>query len=249
MPLRGAGAVVFLKHDRPQRGGGLYLEIVPMKASADSCNATNTNSSLHAPFLDLLPKLHTHAAIYFRGIPCPDRKADKINETVALAWKWYIRLCEKGKDITKFRMVFIYLVAKAVKSGRRICGQEKAKDVLSPLAQQRHNFVVESLPASTRVPHEHLYGEPRGQRKQDAYEERLKDNMVSPIPDQVQFRIDFPAWLATLTPRERKLIRAMALNEKTSDLSKEFEVSPGRISQMRKEFQQGWHRYIGDGVA
>jgi hypothetical protein len=211
-----------------------------------SFDAKNTDNSLHDQFVALLPKLHTHAAIYFRGIQCPDRKADTINEMIALAWRWFLRLKEKGKDISKFTMVFVYLVAKAVKSGRRICGQEKSKDVLSRLAQQRHNFTVESLPTSTRVAHEHLYGEPHGQRKLDSYEERLQDNLISPIPDQVQFRIDFPSWLATLTPRERRLIRAMARNERTSDLSKEFEVSPGRISQMRKEFQKGWERFTSD---
>jgi hypothetical protein len=219
-----------------------------LNASTSSFNA-NAIDQLHAQFLELVPRLETHAEIYFRGIQCPDKKADKVSETIALAWQWYIRLCEKGKDITQFSMVFVYLVAKAVKSGRRICGQEKAKDVLSSLAQQRHNFLVQSLPAATRVAHENLYGEPQRQRQQDAYEERLKDNLVTPIPDQVQFRIDFPAWLATLTPRERRLIRAMALNERTSDLSKEFELSPGRISQLRREFQQSWRRYIGEGEA
>jgi hypothetical protein len=241
------GAVVFLKHDRPQRGGGLYQEVVPLiNTFTKSFDSTNSQNALHDQFLALLPKLHTHAAIYFRGIQCPDRKADTINEMIALAWRWFLRLHEKGKDIRKFTMVFVFLVAKAVKSGRRICGQEKSRDVLSPLAQQRHNFVVESLPISSRVAHDGLYGIPQGQRKLDAYEERLQDNLQSPIPDQVQFRIDFPAWLATLTPRERRLIQAMARNERTSDLSKEFDVSPGRISQLRKEFQKGWERFTSD---
>jgi hypothetical protein len=243
------GAVLVSTHDRPQQGGGLYLEDVLLNAASNASNALPADNAWQAPFLALLPKLHTHAQIYFRNIQCPDKKADKVAEMVALAWRWYIRLCEKGKDITTFSMVFIYLAAKAVKSGRRITGQEKSRDVLSPLAQQRHNFVVASLPTSTRVAHESLYGEPQGQKKQDSYEELLQDNLVTPIPDQVQFRIDFPAWLATLTGRERRLIRAMARNERTSDLSKEFELSPGRISQLRKEFQQGWRRYIGEGVA
>jgi hypothetical protein len=226
----------------PRQGGGLYLEDILVNASSNTGNALPADNAWQAPFLALLPKLHTHAAIYFRGIRCPDSKADKIQEMLALAWKWYRRLHEKGKDVSQFSMVLVYLVAKAVKSGRKITGQEKAKDVLSPLAQQRHNFLVESLPASTRVAHEHLYGEPQGQKQQDAFEERLQDNLVTPIPDQVQFRIDFPAWLTTLTPRERRLIRAMAGNERTLDLSKEFELSPARISQLRKEFQQGWRR-------
>ena len=106
-----------------------------MNASANASDAKTADNALQEQFLALLPKLHTHAAIYFRGIPCPDRKADTINEMIALAWSWFLKLQEKGKDITQFTMVFVYLVAKAVHSGRRICGQEKSRDVLSRLAQ------------------------------------------------------------------------------------------------------------------
>jgi hypothetical protein len=60
--------------------------------------------------------------------------------------------------------------------------------------------------------------------------------------------MDFPAWLRTLTPRERRLIRAMARNERSTDLSQQFEVSPGRISQMRQEFRDDWLRFHGEEV-
>jgi hypothetical protein len=80
----------------------------------------------------------------------------------------------------------------------------------------------------------------------DAYEERLRDNTITPVIDQVQFRIDWPAWLRTLTARERRLIRAMSRNERTLDLSKEFELSPARISQLRREFHDDWCRFLGD---
>ena len=42
------------------------------------------------------------------------------------------------------------------------------------------------------------------------------------------------------------MIREMANNERTLDLSKQFEVSPSRISQMRREFQIGWTRFIAE---
>jgi hypothetical protein len=107
---------------------------------------------------------------------------------VSVAWKWYISLSERGKDVTQFRMVFIYLVVKAVKCGRRFCGQEKAHDVLSSQAQRRHGFTVESLPISTRTSFEDLYAAPHGQRHLDAFEERLQDNTQTPVPDQSRKR-------------------------------------------------------------
>src|SRR5262249_58041693 len=92
---------------------------------------------------------------------------------------------------------------------------------------------VEPCPASRRNAHEQFYATPLGEELQDAFEERLRDNTLTPVPDQVAFRIDFPAWLRTLTARERRLIRAMARNERTTDLSRQFQVAPGRISQLR----------------
>src|SRR3954447_603526 len=128
-----------------------------MIASTDSFTPS-TAHPLHAAFLALLPKLQTHAAIYFRHVRCYNKKADCVAETIALAWKWYVRLAEQGKDVNQFLMAFIFLVARAVKSGRRACGMERADDVMSPVAQRRHDFTVEALPASTRRSFEALYG-------------------------------------------------------------------------------------------
>jgi hypothetical protein len=203
---------------------------------------------LREQFLALLPRIELHARITFRGVKCPDRRADAVAETVALAWKWHVRLAERGKNVSRFPAAFAALAARAVRSGRRLCGHERAREVLSPVARRRHGFRVEHLPASTRSPHEHLYASPHGQALLDAFEERLRDNTLTPVADQVAFRIDFPAWLQTLTGRERHLVRAMARNERTKDLSKQFALSPGRVSQLRREFRDDWLRFHGEDV-
>jgi hypothetical protein len=124
----------------------------------------------------------------------------------------------------------------------------KAKDVMNPATQQLRGFKVEPFPFSHRAEHERLYADPKGQQLHDAYEERLKDNTQTPVPEQVAFRIDFPAWLKTLTGRERRMIRLMARNERTLDLSRQFDLSPARISQLRREFHDDWLRFIADQV-
>jgi hypothetical protein len=53
---------------------------------------------LQAAFLSLWPRIVTHARFIFRDVECDERKADCIRETLALAWKWFLRLVEKGKD-------------------------------------------------------------------------------------------------------------------------------------------------------
>ena len=104
---------------------------------------------LHARFLRLLPKLEAHARICFRGVRCPVKQADRVQECVALGWQWFRRLSAQGKDAFAFPMAFLALLARAVKGGRKLCGQERVGDVLSFVAQQRHGFRVERLPTST----------------------------------------------------------------------------------------------------
>ena len=219
-----------------------------MSAAASPAARADSVGSLHAAFLTILPRIELHALVYFRGLRCPHRKDDAVAETVALAWRWFVRLVERGKDPLSFPTVLAAYAARAVRCGRRVCGQGGGKDVLSALARQRHGFAVEGLPCSVRAAHEDRYGVAGGQRRQDAWEERLRDNTQTPVPEQVQFRLDFPAWLDTLTVRERRLVRAMAGNERTLDLSRRFELSPARVSQLRRELHNDWQRFCGVSV-
>jgi hypothetical protein len=202
---------------------------------------------LHSIFLTLvLPRIELHGRVYFRHLQSAERQEEALAEMIGLAWKWFVRLAQRGKDATRFVSALATFAARRVNRGDRVCGQEWAKDVLNTLAQRRHGFTVQSLPLCNATSLENRYAHPRGQQQQDTFEERLRDNTTTPVPIQVQFRIDFRAWLQTLTGRERRLIRAMARNERTGDLSRQFEVSPGRISQLRREFYLGWIRFCGD---
>ena len=201
---------------------------------------------LHSRFLMLVPRLEIHARIYFRDLKCQSKKDDAIADTIALAWKWYLSLAERGKDPSQFVTAFVSLAARSVKSGRRICGQEKAKDVMSAMAQQRHGFVVHSLPITTCAALESLYSMPQGQEKQDAFEERLKDNTQTPVPDQAAFRCDFPVWRLSRTDRDRRVIDDLGMGERTLDVSKKYGIIPGRISQLRRDFMDDWERFTAD---
>lgn len=207
-----------------------------MNALAIAPAVPSVADALQTAFLALVPRIETHARIYFRHVRCLDKRADLVADTVALAWTWYRRLVERGKDVAHFKMAFIFLVTRAVKSGRRLTGQEKAKDVLSPSAQKRHGFAVATLPS-----HSTLNGTP--------VEEALRDNTRSEVPDQVCFRIDFADWLASLTDRDRRIVMDMAVGERTRHLAHKYGVSPGRVSQKRREFQQDWTAFCGDSAA
>jgi hypothetical protein len=201
---------------------------------------------LHAQFLHILPRIETHAQIRFRHLRCPGKRADAIAETIAVAWKWYLRIVEQGKDVSEFVMVLADYAVRHVRSGRRLCGQEKAKDVLSSRAQRLYDFHLEPLHFCTGRFHHLLYSDPHGQEHLDAFEERLRDNTQSPVPEQAAFRIDYPRWLTQLGDRNREIAQDMSLDHSTQELAAIHKVSAGRISQMRREFHSDWQRFCGD---
>jgi hypothetical protein len=186
--------------------------------------------ALHAGFRALLPRLQLHAQVAFRDVKCPHRKADCIAEALALAWGWYVRLVQRGKDPAQFPSALATFAARAVRSGRHLVGQEAGQDVLAPLAQRRHAFVVGSLPH-----HSTLQG--------NVWDEALQDNTQSAVVDQVCFRCDFPAWRRTRSARDRRLIDDLMRGEPAGEAARKHGLSAGRVSQLRREFREDWVRF------
>lgn len=219
--------------------GAVFPEIVVMIASVPFVSPAQ---QLHSQFLTILPLIERHARIRHRGVRCPDQRADRVAETVALAWRWFVRLAMKGKDATRWPTVLADYAVKAVRSGRRLCGTVKSKDALNEQAQRRYGFVVEPLPSWGGQSFDR-----RGARHhQDEWERALRGSTVTPVDEAVAFKLDFRAWLRTRTPRERRVIRRLMRNERTRDVAQAFGVSAGRVSQLRREFQTGWQCFVGD---
>jgi hypothetical protein len=191
---------------------------------------------LHAAFLaDILPRVEQHGRVYFRHIKCPHQKEELLAELRGLAWKWYVGLVCRGKDVLAFVSALATYAARAVKSGRRVCGHDRKREVLSPVAQRLRHFTTVKLPDFST-----LDGNP--------LEEALHDNTITPPDEQVIFRLDFPAWLASLSHRDRDLVTDMGLGERTLDLANKYGCSPGRISQKRRWFAEDWQRFCGEPV-
>jgi hypothetical protein len=190
----------------------------------------------HAAFCArILPAVERHGRVYFRHVKCPVRREDAIAEMVALSWKWFVRLAERGKDATRFPTTLATFAARAVRCGRRVCGQEPAKDVLSPLAQTRHNFVVEKLPDYSTL-------------SANPFTEALADNTQTPPDEQAAFRIDFPAWRLTRTERDRRIVDDLMMGERTLAVAARYGLCSARVSQLRREFHDDWHLFQGKGA-
>jgi DNA-directed RNA polymerase specialized sigma24 family protein len=203
-------------------------------------------NAVQAHFVAILPRIELHAKIYFRDVRCPHRKEDYIQETRALAWKFFTRAIEQGKNPLTFVSRIATYAARHARSGRRLCGQERSRDTLSPLAQWRRGFTVKTLPVSTTQPHEQCYANPHGQRRLDAVEERLRDNTLTAVPEQVCFRVDFPAWMNTLSDRDRRVVEDLMQDERTLDVANKYGISPSRVSQLRRELMQRWRQFCGE---
>jgi hypothetical protein len=190
---------------------------------------------LQARFLSFLPRIERHGRVVFRHLRPTSLREERIAEMVALAWKWYRRLAEQGKDAAQFPSMLATFAARAVNSGRRLCGKENAKDVLSADAQKRHGFKVKGLPDSYS-PVRHVF------------ENALTDNSFTPPDEQACFRIDFPAWLRTRSERDRRMVQDLMVGERTCEVSQKYGVSRGRVSQMRRDFQEDWERFSGSSI-
>ena len=190
--------------------------------------------SLQASFLaQVLPRIQLHGRCYFRHVKCPHRKEELLAEMRGLAWLWFVRLAGRGKDVTGFVSALAGYAARAAHSGRRVCGQERAKDVLSPVARRRHGFVVSALPEV-------------GTLSDNPLCEALADNTQTPPDEQCAFRIDFPAWRATHAEGNRRVLDDLMLGERTLDVAGKHGLSPGRVSQLRREFLLDWRRYCDE---
>jgi hypothetical protein len=196
--------------------------------------ASPVAEALHRRFLDLLPAIQRHGHVYFRHVRCWHRLQDALAEMVAIAWKWFLRLAEQGKDATDFPTVIASYAARAVRSSRRLCGQERSKDVLSSRAQQLKHFKVQTLPRCET-----------GTEDNDTID-ALRDNTRTPPDEQAAFRLDYPAWLSQLGDRNRRICQDMALGERTKDLAERYGTTQGRISQLRREFMEDWERFTGE---
>jgi hypothetical protein len=177
-------------------------------------------------FLSHLPRIVAHAAFALRHVPSPDAREDLEAEVVALAWKWFARLTARGRHPEQFVTTLALRCSQAVRAGRRLASPERARDVLSPVAKARHGVVVEELDDV------------------EAVALHLSDAMAAdtrtPVPRQVAFRIDFPAWRAGFVGRTRAVLDALVGGERTTDVARRFGVSPPRVVQYRRAFQQSW---------
>ena len=86
----------------------------------------------------------------------------------------------------------------------------------------------------------------RYDREEECWEEILIADKTCTPAELAAGRIDFPAWLDTSSKRDRRIAMKLAGGETTDRTARKFGVSPGRISQLRRQLYVAWLRFHGE---
>jgi hypothetical protein len=173
----------------------------------------------------MLPRLTKYARINFRSFPTEARE-ELVQETVANCLVAYQRLFQLGRAHLAYPTVLVRYAVGRIRDGRRVGSSRRAADVLAESARNQETYQI------------HYLGTP--QEQNDGWRERLTENRRTPVPDQVAFRIDFSDWLARHSPRDRRMIGWLIHGEGTQAVARRLGLSPGRISQLRRELHDSW---------
>jgi hypothetical protein len=179
----------------------------------------------------MLPAIRKQARYAFRKLK-PEAREEAVEEVVASACCAFARLAELGKTDIAYPSVLTHFGIKQFLDGRRVGNRMRRRDVLSPYAQRKKGIIVEHLD--------------RFDTGEGVWLEAVVEDDRTPVLDQVAFRIDFPTWLATRSPRNRRIAEALALGHSTGEVARRFKVSSGRISQIRSEFHDSWLEFHGE---
>lgn len=196
-------------------------------------SATRLPSHLQQRFLDMLPTIKQHASHRLRGVPRHERE-ELLAEAVALAFCMFATLAERGKINLAYPTPLATYACRQALFGCRAGGHLNVRDVTSRYCQQQKRVRVEPLE--------------RFDRQTGEWREAVVEDSRTPVADQAAFRCDFPAWLKTLTRRRRRIVEMLAGGEGTTKTAKRFKVSPGRISQLRRELHEAWQEFHGETV-
>jgi RNA polymerase sigma factor (sigma-70 family) len=177
-------------------------------------------------FLDMLPRILSQARRAFRQLR-PEHKDELVQEVVVNAYCAFMRLVHRGKAHIAFATPLANYAIRQVIAGRRVANKPSLRDVMSPPIHS--GIVVERLD---------VFDEVQGQWRQVLVEDRRA------TPAEIAAaRIDVAAWLRSLSPRNRRIAKNLAMGETTTDVARKFNLSRPRVSQLREELKASWEKF------
>ena len=187
----------------------------------------------HARFLEMLPAIVQYARISFRHLG-PEARAEAVQEVVCNTCCAVARLAELDKLDLAYPSVLARFGVAQVKDGRKTGSKLNCRDVLSPYCQRLKHVTVERLD--------------RFDEEEDQWREAVVEDHRAGPAETAAARLDIADWFAGLPRRKRRIAQTLASGETTKQAARKFRVSPGRISQTRRELERAWQDFQGEAV-
>ena len=184
----------------------------------------------HERFLEMLPRVRRQAHRAFHRFR-PELRDELVQEVEANAFCAFVALVHRGKADVAYATPLANYAIRQVIAGRQVGTRPNRRDVLSPNAHADYGIVVERLD---------MFDEEQGEWRAVLVEDRR----ATPA-DIAAARIDVATWLRSLTQRNRRIAKALARGETTSDVAQQFKLSSARISQIRDELKTSWESFQG----
>lgn len=185
----------------------------------------------HEVFSKMERAIETHARIAFRHLR-PEERAEAVQDVLCNVCSALARLDELDKLDLAYPSVLARFGVAQVKDGRKVGCHRNIRDVSSPYCQRRKKIAIERLD--------------KFDAGEECWQEILIPDQTCTPADLAASRIDFPAWLDTLKPRDRRIAVKLAAGETTSRVSRLHRLSPGRISQLRRALKAAWEKFTSE---
>ena len=205
-----------------------------MSAPLNKSPRRTTTPSWHEVFLRMLPVIQQSASIAFRHLK-PEAKEEAIQDVTASALVAFVRLVELGKADVAFPTVLARYGVSQFRSGRRVGTRLNVRDISSEYCQRRKSVYMQRLD--------------RYDVKDGRWREIVVEDRNATPADIAAARIDFAAWLETLSKRQRMIAETLAMGETTSRTARIFRISAGRVSQIRRQLFDCWQTFQGEPVS
>lgn len=173
---------------------------------------------LQDSFVARLPWMRSTARLAFQNLDS-EKREEAIASVIALCWKYWHRLGELNRaDNPGILKSVLWFSVRQTKAGRRIDWAGKPRDVLALRSYGKVKFDPYNL------------------------EDFIDDS--TPIPDAVSFRVDIPAFLETLSGRQRTMAYDLACGLTTGEVAAKYNRSLGAVSQFRNRFKLLFDRFF-----
>lgn len=199
-----------------------------MIAFTKKIRQSNSATARNAKFIDMLPSISRYARFAFRSLKA-EAQEETVQAVIANAFVAFARLDELEKIGLAFSSVLARFGVAQVRSGRKVGASQNNRDVLSAHAKMKNGHSVDRLD--------------RFDQQEDEWKEIVVEDRHAGPAEVAATRIDFAAWLKTLSSRQRKIAKTLAVGEKTRAVARKFRITPGRVSQMRQELKRAWEEF------